>query len=107
METATADVLTSELDAPEEVGSDVVLLARQPILDTSNRIRGHELIFRREDGSDWPITDDNAATAHVLTAFATTGRLEQRVRVTGRLMLTRRDGQWKVFAYHVNKGDRR
>lgn len=71
METATADVLTSELDAPEEVGSDVVLLARQPILDTANRIRGHELIFRREDGADWPVTDDYAATAHVLvTAFA-------------------------------------
>ena len=48
-----------------------------------------------------------AATAHLLTTFETTGRLEQRARVTGRLMLTRRDGQWKVFAYHVNKGERR
>ena len=48
-----------------------------------------------------------AATAHVLTAFETTGRVEERARVTGRLMLTRRDGTWNVFGYHVNKGERR
>jgi EAL and modified HD-GYP domain-containing signal transduction protein len=53
---------------PEAVGGDVVLLARQPILDTSNQILGHELLFRREDGSGWPIEDENQATAHVLVA---------------------------------------
>ena len=71
METATADRQVSELDQPEEVGGDIVLLARQPILDTAHRIHGHELIFRREDGATWPPADENAATAHVLvSAFA-------------------------------------
>ena len=48
-----------------------------------------------------------AATAHLLTAFETTGRVEERARVTGRLMLTRRDGKWRVFGYHVSKGESR
>ena len=48
-----------------------------------------------------------AATAHVLTTFKTTGRVEGRARVAGRLMLTLRNGQWNVFAYHVNRGERR
>ena len=47
-----------------------------------------------------------AATAHVLTTFRTRGKVERRVHVSGRLMLTRRDGRWKVFAYHVSKGTR-
>ena len=69
MDTATADL--SQLDAAEEVGNDVVLLSRQPILDTEHRIRGHELVFRREDGAAWPLNDEDAETAHVLvTAFA-------------------------------------
>jgi EAL and modified HD-GYP domain-containing signal transduction protein len=58
--------------APEvgtaEVGSDVVLLARQPILDTAGTIHGHELLFRRPDGTGWPIEDESAATAQVLVA---------------------------------------
>ena len=71
METTTVPPFVSELVEPEEVGGDVVLLARQPILDTANRIRGHELIFRREDGAAWPMADEDAATAHVLvSAFA-------------------------------------
>jgi hypothetical protein len=48
-----------------------------------------------------------AATAHVLTTFETTGRVEERARVAGRLMLTSRDGTWNVFGYHVNKGEHR
>ena len=71
METVTAASLTPEIERPEEVGGDVVLLARQPILDIAHRIHGHELLFRREDGSGWPIEDENQATAHVLvSAFA-------------------------------------
>ena len=57
-----------EEEQKEPVGGDVVLLARQPILDTANTIRGHELLFRRADGSGWPIDDENQATAHVLVA---------------------------------------
>ena len=55
-------------EAGQEVGGDVVLLARQPILETSGKVHGHELLFRRADGSGWPIDDENAATAQVLVA---------------------------------------
>jgi c-di-GMP phosphodiesterase len=58
----------AEAPEAEPVGGDVVLLARQPILDTSHQIHGHELLFRREDGTGWPIDDENQATAHVLVA---------------------------------------
>ena len=47
---------------------DVVLLARQPILNTAEEILGHELLFRRDDGSGWPIDDEDQATARVLVA---------------------------------------
>jgi EAL and modified HD-GYP domain-containing signal transduction protein len=71
MSTAAAQTPEADAPEPEEVGGDVVLLARQPILDNANRIYGHELLFRREDGSGWPIEDENQATAHVLvSAFA-------------------------------------
>lgn len=43
-------------------------------------------------------------TARVRLGFRTTGDLERTVRVTGRLFLTRADGQWKVFGYDVTKG---
>ena len=46
------------------------------------------------------------ATAHVLTTYETEGAVERNLRVAGRLMLTRRDGDWKIFAYSVRKGDR-
>ncbi len=48
-----------------------------------------------------------AATAHLLTTYETSGEVAEQARVTGRLMLTRRDGRWQVFAYHVNKGEHR
>ena len=47
-----------------------------------------------------------AATAHVELAFRTTGDVRKRVRVQGRLLLTRRDGNWKIFAYDLSKGVR-
>lgn len=54
--------------------ADVVLLARQPILRTGGAIHGYELLFRREDGSGWPIGDEDQATARVLVAaFADVG----------------------------------
>jgi len=46
------------------------------------------------------------STAHVLTTFRTDGRSSGRYRVSGRLMLTKDDGRWNVFAYHVTKGGR-
>jgi c-di-GMP phosphodiesterase len=58
--------------AAEDAG--VVLFARQPILDASSAVQGHELLFRREDGSGWPVGDEAKATAHVLvSAFADLG----------------------------------
>lgn len=54
----------------------VVLLARQPILDARGEITGHELLYRREDGTGWPIDDESKATAHVVvSAFADVGLL--------------------------------
>lgn len=47
-----------------------------------------------------------AATAHVKLVFRTTGRVEKRVQVQGRLMMTRTDGRWQVFAYRMSKGAR-
>ena len=44
-----------------------------------------------------------AATARVHLAFTTSG-VERRVRVTGRLFLTQRNGRWRVFGYDVAKG---
>jgi hypothetical protein len=46
------------------------------------------------------------STAHVLTTFRTEGRKQGRYRVSGRLLLTRDEGRWTVFAYHVSKGGR-
>jgi hypothetical protein len=43
-------------------------------------------------------------TAHVFVSFGTTGDLEQKVRVKGRLFLTPTDNGWKVFGYDVTKG---
>ena len=44
-----------------------------------------------------------AATARVHLSFTASG-LERRVRVTGRLFLTQKNGRWRVFGYDVAKG---
>ena len=55
--------------APEPVDlGPVVLYARQPILDAAAVVQGHELLFRRPDGSGWPVEDEAKATAQVLVA---------------------------------------
>lgn len=48
-----------------------------------------------------------AATAHVLTRFEVEGKVSGRYRVAGRLTMTRRDGEWKVFGYDVARGGNR
>ena len=50
------------------VEAPVVLLARQPILDARDEVAGHELLYRREDGTGWPIEDESKATAHVVVS---------------------------------------
>ncbi len=47
-----------------------------------------------------------AATAHVALGFRTAGDVRKRVRVQGRLLLTKQDGRWKIFAYDLSKGAR-
>ena len=43
-------------------------------------------------------------TARVLLEFRTTGSVEKRVRVQGRLYLTHEDDGWQVFGYDMTKG---
>jgi hypothetical protein len=47
-----------------------------------------------------------AATAHVKLTFRTSGKATKRVSVQGELRLTKRDGDWKIFAYDLTKGVR-
>lgn len=47
-----------------------------------------------------------ASTAHVELAFRTAGKVQKRVRVQGRLLLTKKDGRWKIFGYDLSKGAR-
>lgn len=47
-----------------------------------------------------------ASTAHVELAFRTAGKIRKRFRVQGRLLMTRQDGAWKIFAYDLSKGAR-
>ncbi|WKN47349.1 hypothetical protein [Nocardioides sp. Arc9.136] len=43
-------------------------------------------------------------TARVLLGFTTSGQVERRDRVQGRLYLARREGAWQVFGYDVSRG---
>ena len=61
-------IITRMIEAPEPAVEEIVLLARQPIFDTSDKVHGYELLFRRADGSGWPIDDEAKATAHVVVA---------------------------------------
>ena len=45
-----------------------------------------------------------AVTARVLLELRTTGSVEKRVRVQGRLYLTHADDGWQVFGYDMTKG---
>ncbi len=47
-----------------------------------------------------------AATARVKLRFRTAGKATKRVSVQGELRLTKRDGDWKIFAYDLTKGVR-
>ncbi len=47
-----------------------------------------------------------AATARFRLVFDTTGELEKQVSVSGRLMLTRHESGWQIFAYDVAKGSK-
>jgi EAL and modified HD-GYP domain-containing signal transduction protein len=67
---ASASVPAQPADAPEQL----VLLARQPILDAAWTVRGYELLFRQPDGTAGPIDDARRATAHVIvSAFTDVG----------------------------------
>jgi EAL and modified HD-GYP domain-containing signal transduction protein len=55
----------------------LVLFARQPILDATGATRGHELLFRRPDGSSGFGENGTRATAHVLVAALTDVGLDE------------------------------
>ena len=66
--------LATASGAAEAPAAPVVLLARQPILDARSEVTGHELLYRRQDGTGWPIEDESKATAHVVvSAFSDLG----------------------------------
>lgn len=43
-------------------------------------------------------------TARLRLDFGTSGELEKKFQVRGRLLLTRSEGRWRVFGYDVTKG---
>ena len=45
-----------------------------------------------------------AVTARTRMDFVTSGRVERRIRVQGRLRMIWQDGGWKVFAFDVTQG---
>jgi EAL and modified HD-GYP domain-containing signal transduction protein len=95
VETVAPEIAETLANAPVETGGDVVLLARQPIVDATLNVQGHELLFRRADGTGWPIADENQATAHVLVAAfadlslgAVTGDAKAWINVPASFLLT-------------------
>ncbi len=67
------------------------------VTPTASRIRLDVLaVHRRAVG----------ATARFLLKFRTEGDRDRRVRVQGRLLLTRERAGWRIFGYDVAKGDR-
>jgi len=72
--------------------------------DLGKRIEG-VTVKRRDVTVDLLAVGDRAraATARVHLSFTTSG-VERRVRVTGRLFLTQKNGRWRVFGYDVAKG---
>ena len=57
---------------------------------------------------DWLASKKRVAgvTARFRLKFRTTGDYERKVRVHGRLFLSKVDGDWKIFGYDVAKGGR-
>lgn len=47
-----------------------------------------------------------AVTARFLLKFRTEGDLTRRIRVKGRLLLTRQESGWRIFGYDVARGGR-
>lgn len=67
------------------------------VTPTTSRIRLDALTARRR-----PV----AVTARFALGFRTQGDLARKVRVSGRLLLTRKPAGWRIFAYDVTKGGR-
>lgn len=47
-----------------------------------------------------------SATSHFEATFKARGKIRRRVRVEGRLLLTKPHGHWRIFGYDVSKGVR-
>jgi hypothetical protein len=83
---------------------DRALLTNQPIGDRVDEVTPTGLTVK----VDLLAANQHAvaATAHVALGFRTAGDVRKRVRVQGRLLLTKQDGRWKIFAYDLSKGAR-
>ncbi|GAB6986195.1 hypothetical protein JCM10369A_27190 [Nocardioides pyridinolyticus] len=88
--------------AQEQARHDRALMSNQDIGDRIDGVqaRRNVLVLDVLAVQGRPV----GVTARVRLGFRTTGDLERTVRVTGRLFLTRTDGQWKVFGYDMTKG---
>lgn len=91
--------------AAEEAAKDERLMSNA---DIGPRIDGVVATVRRVRVDLLGVKGEpEGATARVRLVFTTTGELERKVAVTGRLRLTRAGNGWRVFAYDVAKGSRR
>lgn len=87
--------------AARDAQRDLALLSNQPVSDridaaTATRRKVRLDVFSH-DGRP------RGGTVQFLLDFDTTGTLAESRRVTGRLYLTRADGQWRVFGYDVDQ----
>lgn len=86
---------------------DLAVMTNQDIGDRVDRVTPTKM----DVTVDLLAIDERAvgATAHVLTTYRAAGEDSSdqgRYRVAGRLLLTKDDGRWTTFAYHVSKGER-
>ena len=76
---------------------------------TSNALLGKRIDGVRATAKDVridvfsPKQQPAGATARFRLVFRTTGNAERRVRVSGRLVLTKSKGTWKVFGFDVQR----
>jgi hypothetical protein len=76
--------------------------------DIGRRIEGVEAKRRRVTVDVLAVRQRPVAvTARVLLGFRTTGDVERKVRVQGRLYLTHGGHGWRVFGYDMTKGSGR
>lgn len=91
-------------DAAKLARKDRALLTNQPIGERIDKVTPTAIQVR----VDLLAVNKHAvaSTAHVALVFRTAGQVQKRVRVQGRLLLTKQNGRWKIFGYDLSKGAR-